>query len=110
MADQHHCGICGAAALEKIPGYATLPRATSDSRPWPSGGTLVVCTHCGAIQKLPDPQWLNEIERIYGNYDIYHQSAGSEHLIFSDRGGAEPRSKRLVEYLLQQVPPCDRGK
>jgi SAM-dependent methyltransferase len=109
MVSHFLCSICAADALEVIPGYSLLPRATSDSRPWPCGGTLAVCTQCGAVQKLPDAQWIEEITRIYRNYEIYHQSSGSEQLIFGD-SGAEPRSKRLVEYVLKQCSPPARGK
>jgi 2-polyprenyl-3-methyl-5-hydroxy-6-metoxy-1,4-benzoquinol methylase len=96
------CQVCAQSALEFIPEYAKLPRATSDSRPWPAGGKLAVCVHCGAIQKIPDAKWIDEIDRIYTGYDIYHQSAGSEQLIFSG-GHAEPRSKRLIDYILREV-------
>src|SRR5580692_11501909 len=99
MAPRYPCAICDSHALEDIPGYTALPRATSDSKPWPRGGTLAVCMQCGAIQHNPNLKWLNEIDQIYANYDIYHQSAGSEHLVFSGDGIAKSRSNRLVEYV-----------
>jgi SAM-dependent methyltransferase len=106
----HSCQICAADTLAIVPGYANLPRATSDSRPWPSGGTLTVCDRCGMIQKIPDAQWLKEIGTIYGNYDIYHQSAGSEQLIFNATGSAEPRSKRLIDFVVRAANLPPHGK
>lgn len=99
-ASSQSCQICAAPALELLPAYPALPRATSDSRPWPAGGSLAVCGLCGAIQKIPDAHWLEEIGRIYGNYEIYHQSAGSEQLIFGTGGEAAPRSQRLVDHIV----------
>jgi SAM-dependent methyltransferase len=61
---------------------------------------LAVCAGCGAIQKIPDARWLEEIGRIYGNYEIYHQSAGSEQLIFGAGGETAPRSQRLVDHIV----------
>jgi SAM-dependent methyltransferase len=104
------CQVCAQRALEIIAEYAKLPRATSDSRPWPPGGQLAVCTHCGGIQKIPDQQWLDEIRQIYNRYDIYHQSAGSEQLLFAADGSAEPRSKHLVDYLMRELRPPATGK
>jgi SAM-dependent methyltransferase len=104
------CQICAVSALECIAGYAKLPRATSDSRPWASGGQLAVCASCGAVQKIPDQTWLDEIGQIYKAYDIYHQSAGSEQLLFGEGGAAEPRSQRLVEYVVRQVDLPGAGK
>jgi 2-polyprenyl-3-methyl-5-hydroxy-6-metoxy-1,4-benzoquinol methylase len=73
------------------------------------GGQLAVCTACGAIQKIPDAKWIEEIGRIYSGYDIYHQSAGSEQLIFAG-GEAEPRSQRLVDYIVRDVSLPAVGK
>jgi SAM-dependent methyltransferase len=105
-----HCAVCEYEDLESISEFSSLPRATSDSRPWPSGGKLAVCNRCGAIQKIPDAKWLEETDLIYGNYDIYHQSAGCEQLIFLENGGAAPRSKRLVDHIIKRLQPPDRGK
>jgi SAM-dependent methyltransferase len=94
------CQVCSAEALEAIDAYRALPRVTSDAKPWPAGGTLAVCTACGAIQKLPDQTWRGEVEAIYRDYDMYHLSGGAEQLVFADRGAPEPRSQRLVDYLV----------
>jgi SAM-dependent methyltransferase len=92
------CRICGSDSLHELATYGSLPRVTSDSKPWPAGGRLTVCTACGTIQKTADRKWLGEIEKIYGSYAIYHQSDGTEQPIFAD-GRPMARSVRLTEYL-----------
>ena len=103
MTAQFRCQVCTADALAVQNDYRLLPRVTSDAKPWPIGGTLAVCKDCGAIQKLPDEQWLDEIQRIYAAYDMYHLSEGSEQLVFAGPNNVEPRSQRLVEFVLQQA-------
>jgi SAM-dependent methyltransferase len=106
----HACRICGAMALEEILDFAALPRVTSDSKPFPAGGRLTVCNTCGAMQKLADPVWLGEIARIYGEFEIYHQSGGAEQPIYDLAGnGGTPRSVKLVEYLATTLALADRG-
>jgi SAM-dependent methyltransferase len=104
------CQICTSDRLQTLPAFAALPRATSDSKPWPSGGSLAVCGACGAIQKLPDAKWTEEAKQIYADYVIYHQSAGSEQLIFDYSGQGRPRSSQLVEHLKRHVALPDHGK
>jgi len=105
-----YCQVCGKENLEIISAYAKFARATSDSKPWPSGGKLAVCTNCGAIQKLLDARWIEEIENIYQNYDIYQQSAGAEQLIFERDGRSGPRSKKLVNHIREQLTLPPVGK
>lgn len=96
----HACRICDAAALHEIERFRNLPRVTSDSRPWSAGGRLAVCHACGAVQKLADPSWLDDIDRIYRSYAIYHQAGGREQPIFSGNGRPpEARSVSLLRYL-----------
>lgn len=110
MASPYRCQICQGDRLELLPGFSALPRATSDSRPWPPGGSLAVCAGCGAIQKIPDRRWSDDAKKIYDNYEIYHQSAGSEQLVFDERGEGRPRSLQLVEHLKRHVALSDQGK
>jgi SAM-dependent methyltransferase len=56
-----------------------------------------VCRTCGCIQKSIDEKWLTEIEKIYGDYTIYHQSNGVEQCVFDGSGGASLRSSQLLE-------------
>ncbi len=104
-----HCRICSGGQLEEIAAYAKLPRVTSDCKPWPAGGTLTVCSDCGAAQKRADERWFDEIDRIYKAYQIYELSAGSEQVIFSDGGDAKPRSRSLVEFVVREAKPGPDG-
>jgi SAM-dependent methyltransferase len=104
------CQVCTADWLETVEAYAQLPRVTSDCRPWPIGGKMAVCHDCGAIQKLPDATWLEEIDTIYRGYNIYHLSDGAEQVIFDQAGDASPRSRKLIDLLKQAVSLPSKGK
>ncbi len=94
------CKICLAPSLEEIPEYRTLPRVTSDCKPWPAGGRMAICDGCGAVQKIADERWFAEAAAIYRDYEIYHQSAGVEQGIFDPVSGATSRrSQRLADFL-----------
>ena len=95
---------------KRFPGFSSFPRAASDSKPWSSGGSLAVCRHCGAIQKIPDAKWLEETRIIYSDYQIYHQSAGAEQLIFTEAGDAQPRSRQLIERVCKLIDLPKQGK
>jgi hypothetical protein len=104
------CQVCGDDALEILERYEALPRATSDAKPWPSGGQLSVCCNCGAIQKLPTERWRDDAASIYRHYDMYHLSHGAEQLVFGDSGATKPRSESLVDFILSKVSVPDAGK
>jgi SAM-dependent methyltransferase len=96
----YECRVCGETSLRELEVFGSLPRVTSDSRPWNAGGRLAVCGDCGTVQKLQDARWLDEISEIYGSYAIYHQSNGAEQPIFAgDEAAPVPRSARLVDFL-----------
>jgi SAM-dependent methyltransferase len=71
---------------------------------------MSVCHSCGAVQKIPDAEWLDDINRIYGGYQIYDLSAGAEQVIFNAAGQATPRSRLLVEFIRSNVPLALKGK
>jgi SAM-dependent methyltransferase len=105
------CQICGSQGLDLQRAFGALPRVTSDCKPWPAGGGLAVCRHCGGIQKLPDPQWQDEIRRIYANYEIYHLSDGAEQMVFTTASGeASPRSQILVDFVTRTAALPARGR
>jgi SAM-dependent methyltransferase len=104
------CQICDSAELEIFESYRTLPRVTSDSKPWPAGGELSVCHACGAIQKLPTQKWWQEATSIYNDYEMYHLSQGAEQLVFGDTGAIKPRSERLVEFVVDRSSLPGGGK
>jgi SAM-dependent methyltransferase len=99
VANDFHCQVCAKGCLDILEEYRFLPRVTSDSKPWPVGGQLSVCLSCGTIQKLPDEKWRREASQIYRCYEIYHLANGAEQLVF-DENGAEPRSQRLVNFVV----------
>lgn len=104
------CQICSDKSLDIIEAYATLPRVTSDCNPWPAGGTLAVCANCGAVQKLPDATWFSEIKQIYDRYRIYRLSDGAEQVIFDAGGCATPRSRVLVDFVLEHAKLAENGR
>lgn len=105
------CHICGERALQAVPGYWKLFRVTSDCRPWRQGGRLAVCGACGVAQKLLDDVWLQETKEIYESYALYPQAGGAEQAVFAGAFGMpEPRSRRLLERMLTEVPLPDEGR
>jgi SAM-dependent methyltransferase len=106
---RYSCQVCETPALENVAGYSDLPRVTSDSRPWPIGGVLTVCRKCGAIQKLPTSEWIDETKKIYANYDLWPLADGAEQPIFLKSGAIQPRSTLLVDFLKQEAALRSHG-
>lgn len=92
------CHSCAVAAVTAVadPGFKAV---TSDSRPWRRLGPTGVCGSCGLIQKVVDDAWRDDCARIYASYEIYHQAAGSEQLVFDAGRATSPRSVRIIEQL-----------
>ena len=111
MADSLPCHLCGHTHVESVPKYSALRRVTSDCKPWAAGGWLGVCRACGGVQKRMDAKWRAEIEQVYSDYTIYHQSGGTEQAVFSAATGqGKARSERIVERLVQSGLACERGR
>lgn len=111
MRDGSTCHLCLVGALAPIPGFEPLPRVTSDCKPWPAGGHLLLCTRCGTVQKNTDEVWLDEIRRIYADYTIYYQSSGQEQPVcVEESGGLQSRSSLLLGRLQKVVRLPDRGR
>ncbi len=95
-----YCQICSSNKLHKIEAYPSLERVTSDSQPRKNGGEIAVCEACGCVQKYADERWRLEVDEIYDNYSLYHQSLGSEQAIFdSVTGSYRSRSEILLSKL-----------
>ncbi len=109
MNHNFNCIVCGRVRLQEIEKFNSLPRVTSDCKPFPAGGRLFVCGDCGGIQKAPDASWFGDIRKIYEEYEIYQLSDGAEQLIFTDLG-VVPRSQRLVDFLKSATALSDRGR
>lgn len=105
------CNVCSDGGLEIVPGYEMFRRVTSDCKPWPTGGRLCVCRVCGCVQKVIDPAWQSDAEKIYEAYSIYHQSEGAEQTVFDEISGqASSRSARLLEHLQSHVQLPETGR
>jgi len=88
-----------------------LGRVTSDCRPWKSGGGVGVCENCGVVQHIVNKTWRQEIEKIYSEYQIYHQGNGAENAIISSNGGpSTPRSQKILERFNVEIDPPSEGK
>jgi 2-polyprenyl-3-methyl-5-hydroxy-6-metoxy-1,4-benzoquinol methylase len=98
------CLICSEDCLHVVEGFSALPRVTSDARPFPAGGTLNACSNCGAVQKLPDRSFLDEIDEIYSTYSLYELAGGTEQVVFVN-GSPRRRSEVLVDLLDADVKP-----
>lgn len=109
--DSLACHLCGHAHVEPLPEYAALRRVTSDCKPWAAGGWLGACRACGGVQKRMDAAWRTEIEQVYREYTIYHQSGGAEQPVFAAATGqGKARSERIVERLVQSGLARERGR
>lgn len=94
------CQVCGCDSLENIREFSSLPRLTSDCRPFKCGGDLCVCMSCGGVQKLPTPEWVDEIGDIYGRYNAYEIAGGEEQIVLDPVSG-QPR--RRSDVLLDRL-------
>ena len=98
------CHVCTNGEVRELTGYGSLPRVTSDCKPWPPGGQLGVCARCGSVQKIIDEQWRADIARIYQDYTIYFQASGAEQAVFiGDAAQLMSRSDRLVSQVVAHV-------
>ncbi len=95
------CLICGESMLRPVPGFAVLPRVSSDCRPFAAGGELAVCENCALVQKFPDPHWLAEIAAIYGDYSAYGLAGGEEQLVLDPRSGMPCKRSEVLMRALQ---------
>jgi 2-polyprenyl-3-methyl-5-hydroxy-6-metoxy-1,4-benzoquinol methylase len=103
------CKVCGASELLDIPGFDCLSRVTSDCRPWPAGGRLVVCQKCDAVQKPIDEKWQSEARRLYNEYKLYSISDERDQIVFDAEGRPQSRSERVVERLVARFPGWHKG-
>lgn len=105
------CRVCGADALAEVEGFGALPRVTSDCKPFRSGGSLAVCSGCGAVQKPADDTWRAEAAEIYGAYTPYHSSGGTEQAVFDPvRGTPRSRSAVILDRLARIRPLAETGR
>lgn len=104
-----NCHICRIGSLHSITAFGQLTRVTSDAKPFPAGGSLAVCEHCGIVQKPITAAWQADADRIYAAYTIYHNAAGAEQNLFTG-GGTTSRSAHLVRQIRSQVGFPETGR
>jgi trans-aconitate methyltransferase len=83
--------------------YKNLPQVTSDCKPWPKGNRVGVCKECGTIQKIADSGWFRSVNKIYKNYNLYHQSGGLEQAVFTAKGKSIPRSEKILKKIKRKT-------
>lgn len=112
MGAQHQkhqiCILCGSELLSRIKSQFPWQGVTSDCRPWPRSGQLLLCETCGHMQKRIDTEWQEDAAIIYNNYDLYHLSGGSEQVLFK---GFSPtaRSECLLDRIGQHMTIPEYG-
>jgi SAM-dependent methyltransferase len=105
------CLFCGAAGLWEFSEFPALPRVTSDCRPYPPGGRLLVCRSCSVVQKVPDERWTSEIAGIYATYEMYKQADGAEQSVLDPATNQfELRSDLIVRHLDSRLPYRDGAR
>ena len=107
----NNCHICNYDQIINIDNFGSLPRTTSDARPWKRGGKLAYCSSCGCVQKVFEKNYIIECETIYSNYSIYHQSqGGQEQLDFKENGTSICRSARVLKSVINKIDLPNEGK
>ena len=76
----------------------------------PGTAEFSICPNCLTVQKAATPAWHAMAERIYGGYDINHQSHGAEPRIFDSAKGSGPRSAILLRNFLDAVSLPEKGR
>ncbi len=89
--DTKKCRVCDRPLSTEFARYPELSRITSDCRSFREGGRLFVCDCCGAVQKIVDEKWLQEIGEIYAAYSVYEQGGGEE------QKAVDPQTGELVK-------------
>lgn len=105
------CNVCRGTKLTEFADYRRFRRVASDCRPWPAGGRVQVCQHCGCVLKLADEHFLADIKKIYSSYEIYHQSNGMEQAVFEAASGTgASRSNRMLAELRARHTLAPQGR
>ena len=105
----HTCLVCARAAFHEITPPPDLGGISSDIKPYPRSFPLLICQHCGHVQKRLDDEWQRLANDIYAGYQIYHLSDGAEQVVFQD-GASQARSARVLATFASLVDLPQRGK
>jgi hypothetical protein len=99
----NQCHDCGSNDLISFEEYKTLPRVTSDCKPWAAAGSLLLCERCGLLQAAMDMTWKEEVRRIYASYDCHYQSGGIDQSVYDLVTGAPTkRAEKLLRELTRR--------
>ncbi len=61
---------------------------------------MAICEECGGVQKFADAKWLEEIERIYDQYETYSLTGPLDQIVLDPQTNTvRPRCEILVEKL-----------
>ena len=61
---------------------------------------MAICEECGGVQKFADAKWLEEIERIYDQYETYSLTGPLDQIVLDPpTNTVRPRCEILVEKL-----------
>lgn len=99
------CHSCNSDQIHLFTSYPDLVRVTSDCKSWPNGGQLSICSECCIVQKVINLHWRAEIQDIYSNYELFHQSQGQkEQPVFNcATGESAPRSHVIMDYANSKI-------
>ncbi|WP_373840300.1 class I SAM-dependent methyltransferase [Methanospirillum sp.] len=84
-------------------------RVTSDCKPWKKGGYLSLCDNCHTIQCFINDNYKSDVNIIYHDYSVYHQSGGYEQQVFIE-GSPVPRSQRIIEAVMNNYSIPSEGR
>ena len=104
------CPHCAHPALEGVREFRLLRRVTSDCRPWPAGGRLCVCGHCGIVQKIivaASPRSPRDVCGLRGLSPGGRRRAGRVRAVLGRRSA---RSLRLLGLLRDAVTLPHQGR
>jgi 2-polyprenyl-3-methyl-5-hydroxy-6-metoxy-1,4-benzoquinol methylase len=105
MASQNYpCLHCG-QLLDVVAAFASLPRVTSDSKPFRAGGDIGCCAACGLVQKPLTSKLKADLDEVYSNYSMFSQSSGlAEQGVFDAAGKVEiSRSALVIRHAIENV-------
>ena len=103
------CLVCESRLGDAIEPPCELGGVTSDIKPWPRFGEIVVCARCGHIQKDLNEGWREQTDRIYDDYELNLISGGAEKVIFG-QNAALTRSERVLSAVQEVTSLPTRGR
>ena len=94
---------CNETLVEISPDYNSVGRVTSDARPHLSASRILVCDHCGLVQKPYDQALALEVDEIYSSYNMYDGELFADQLIWSSSGASMDRSQWVLKHVSESI-------